>query len=61
MGAGSFPLILVAFSYQMIVPTVCSFLNYDAKDLKRAVVLGTTFPFFVYLLWIFLIHGIHPF
>ncbi len=61
MGASSFPLILVAFSYQMVVPTVCSYLNYNAKELKKAVILGTTFPFLIYLFWIFLIHGIVPF
>ncbi len=53
-------IILATFSYQMIVPTVCSYLAYDAKQLKSAVILGTTIPFIVYLTWIIVVHGVVP-
>jgi tyrosine-specific transport protein len=59
-GAFSFPLILAAFSYQMIVPSLCSCLAYDAKKLKGAILYGTLIPFMIYALWLFVIHGIVP-
>ncbi|MBS0656205.1 MAG: hypothetical protein JSR46_10540 [Verrucomicrobia bacterium] len=54
---GSFSMILATFSYQMVVPSVCSFMNYNAAKLKKAILLGTTIPFVIYSLWIFVIHG----
>ncbi len=57
---GVFSVILSAFSYQMIVPSVCSYLDYDAKKLKKAIVLGTLIPCVVYFLWQFVIHGAVP-
>ncbi len=60
-GLNSFPLIIAAFSYQMIVPSLCSYLNYDVKDLKKSIVIGTSLPFVVYFLWLLVIHGIIPF
>lgn len=54
---GVFSMILATFSYQMVVPSVCAYMNYDVAKLKKAVILGTTIPFFIYSLWIFVIHG----
>lgn len=59
-GIFSIPLILAAFSYQMIVPSVCSYLNYEVRSLKKAILIGTTLPFLVYGLWIFVVHGVVP-
>ncbi len=56
----AFPLILASFSYQMIVPSLCAYLNYEAKSLKKAIIIGTSIPFAVYFLWIFVIHGLIP-
>jgi tyrosine-specific transport protein len=56
----SLPTILTTFSYQMIVPSVCSMLSYDAKMLKRAILIGTGIPCFIYMLWVFVIHGVVP-
>lgn len=60
-GVSSVPLLLAAFSYQMIVPSVCSYLNYQVKPLKKAIVLGTLVPFIVYAIWLLLVHGLIPF
>lgn len=59
-GVGIFSMILATFSYQMIVPSLCSQLNYDPKQLKKAIILGTTIPCVVYVLWVFVIHGVVP-
>lgn len=60
-GFASVPLILAAFSYQMIVPSICSYLDYQVKPLKKAIVIGTLIPFFVYGIWLLLVHGLIPF
>ncbi len=57
---GAFSMILATFSYQMVVPSVCSYLNYDAVKLKKAIILGTTIPFVIYSLWVFVVHGVVP-
>jgi tyrosine-specific transport protein len=57
---GIVSMILATFSYQMVVPSVCSYLKYDTQMLKRAVITGTTLPFAVYSLWLFIIHGCVP-
>ncbi len=54
---GTFSMILATFSYQMVVPSVCSFMNYDAAKLRKVILLGTTIPLVIYSLWIFVIHG----
>ena len=59
-GVSSFSIILATFSYQMVIPSVCALLKYDMKKLKKAVILGTTFPFIIYSLWVLIIHGSVP-
>lgn len=59
-GLGIFSIILATFSYQMVVPSICLQLNYDAEKLKKAIVLGTTIPFLIYTFWLFIIHGVVP-
>lgn len=54
------PLVLTTFSFQMIVPSLTSYLNRDSVAIKRAIILGTTIPFFVYLLWQAVVLGIVP-
>jgi tyrosine-specific transport protein len=57
---GIISMILATFSYQMVVPSVCSYLKYDVKMLRRAVITGTSLPFAVYSLWLLIIHGCVP-
>jgi tyrosine-specific transport protein len=54
------PLIITAFSYQMMVPSLHSFLDNDKKSLRVAVVLGTTISFVVYSLWQIVVFGSVP-
>ncbi|MBX9743890.1 MAG: hypothetical protein K2X08_01620 [Chlamydiales bacterium] len=60
-GLGCFPIIFAAFSYQMIVPSLCSYLDYNVEKLRKSIVLGTAFPFIIYFVWLLIIHGIIPF
>lgn len=57
---GIFSMILATFSYQMVVPSLCLQLNYDADRLKKAIIVGTTIPFAIYTFWLFIIHGVVP-
>jgi tyrosine-specific transport protein len=54
---GTFSMILATFSYQMVVPSVCSFMNYDTARLRKIILFGTTIPFIIYSIWILVIHG----
>ena len=54
------PLIITAFSYQMMVPSLHSFLDNDKRSLRVAVVLGTTITLVVYTLWQVVIFGSIP-
>nr|NGX44464.1 Tyrosine-specific transport protein [Candidatus Anoxychlamydiales bacterium] len=56
----SFPVILVSFGYQGIIPTLTYYMKKDYKKIRLAIILGTSLAFFVYLVWEFLILGIIP-
>lgn len=55
-----FPLLLATFSYQMIVPSLTSYLERDPKSLRFSIILGTTIPFVIYVLWELIVLGIVP-
>lgn len=54
------PTAFTAFGYQGVIPTVASYLNYDFKRVRRAVLLGSGIPLIVYCIWEALILGVVP-
>ena len=56
----SIPLLITAFSFQTMVPSLHPFLDHDKKSLRIAVVLGTSIAFIVYALWLFVVYGSVP-
>jgi tyrosine-specific transport protein len=54
------PVIFTSFSYQGVIPSLATYMQRDAKRLKAAIILGTSFSFVIYLVWEFLILGIIP-
>lgn len=54
------PIVFTSFSYQGTLPTIYHFLEGDVKAVRRAVIIGSSIPFVVYLLWDFLIKSIIP-
>lgn len=54
------PLMLTAFSFQTMVPSLTPYLDRDPKSLRWAIAGGTTLTFIVYLVWQFLVLGIVP-
>lgn len=57
---GSLSIILATFSYQMVIPSVCAYMQYDKEQLRKTIIFGTTLPFIIYALWVFVIHGAVP-
>jgi len=56
----SFPIILISFGYQGIVPSLTYYMKKDYKKIRAAIFLGTSLAFLVYLVWELLILGIIP-
>jgi len=56
----AFPILLTVFSYQIIVPTLVTYVQRDVKVLKRAIFWGTTIPFIAYILWEWIVLGSVP-
>ena len=56
----AFPLLLTAFSFQTMVPSLGPYLHKNASALRKAIVWGTSFAFFVYMVWQTIILGVIP-
>lgn len=54
------PVIFTSFSYQGTIPTLLTYMNRDPKKMRLAIIIGSTIPFVVYLIWDFLIKSIVP-
>lgn len=54
------PILFTAFTYQVIIPTLVTYMDRNVQKIRLAIVLGTIIPLIVYLVWEFLILGIIP-
>jgi tyrosine-specific transport protein len=54
------PVLFTAFTYQVIVPTLMTYMNRNAKKVRFCIIVGTTIPLIIYLVWELLILGIVP-
>jgi tyrosine-specific transport protein len=54
------PAMIVSFGFHNLVPNLTSYFKGDVKRLKLTILLGSTIPLLVYLLWEWLILGIVP-
>lgn len=59
-GAFILPVTLISFGFHQLVPSLTDYLHGDAKALKKALIIGSALPFFVYVLWEYIILGIVP-
>ncbi len=63
----AFPLLITAFGYHVVLPSLRTYLNSDPKALRRAVVVGALTPLVIYLIWEVVtlgtipLHGEHSF
>jgi tyrosine-specific transport protein len=54
------PIAFTSFAYQGIVPTLASYMHHDAKNIRKAILIGSFIPLIAYTLWQWLILGIVP-
>ncbi len=45
------PMILTAFGYQSLIPTLFNYMNRDVHKMRFALILGTAIPLIIYLVW----------
>jgi len=54
------PVIFTAFGFQSLIPTLMTYLNRDIRKMRLAIILGTSIPFLMYVVWEMIILGIIP-
>lgn len=54
------PVVVASFTSHIVIPSLADYLNYDIRNIKKAVIIGSIFPFLFYLLWEFVVVGSIP-
>lgn len=54
------PLLLTTFGFQIIIPSIRTYLKSDVHYLRRAILIGGSIPLIIYLIWEILILGVIP-
>ncbi len=54
------PVLLMAFHFHNIIPTICRTLNHDRKKIRTAIVGGTTIGMFMNVVWLLVVLGALP-
>ncbi|HEX2582810.1 MAG TPA: aromatic amino acid transport family protein [Chlamydiales bacterium] len=54
------PILFTAFTYQVIIPTLMSYMEQNVRKVRIAIFFGSSIPLLIYLLWEFVILGIVP-
>ncbi len=54
------PILFTAFTYQVIIPTLMTYMERNVKKIRLAIFLGSSIPLVIYLLWQFAILGVIP-
>lgn len=54
------PVLFTAFTYQLIIPTLMTYMERNVKKVRLSIILGSSIPLAVYLIWEVLILGIIP-
>jgi tyrosine-specific transport protein len=52
------PVLFTAFTYQVIIPTLMTYMDRNVRKVRLAILFGTCIPLAIYLLWEFVILGI---
>lgn len=54
------PILFTAFTYQVIIPTLMTYMERNVRKIRLAIFFGSSIPLAIYLLWEFVILGIIP-
>lgn len=52
------PAMIISFGFHNLVPSLTTYLNHDRSRLKFAIIVGSSIPLFVYIVWQWLILGL---
>lgn len=55
-----FPILLTSFGFHHIIPTLRTYVGSNKRSLRQAIIIGSSIPLVVYLLWIFATLGSLP-
>lgn len=61
-GAAPFilPVMMISFGFHNMIPSLTSYLDGDRRRLRRTVLLGSSLPLLIYIIWEWLILGLVP-
>jgi len=54
------PILFTSFSYQGIIPSMRNYFHGQNKNVRKVILIGGSIPFFIYIIWEYLILGIVP-
>ena len=54
------PSMIVSFGFHNLVPSLTHYLNRDAKQIRKAIIIGSLIPLAIYIAWDWLILGLVP-
>lgn len=54
------PVVITSFGFHVIIPSLTTYMNHNRKKLTLTIIIGSTLPLIVYVLWEFLILGTVP-
>lgn len=54
------PVLFTAFTYQLMIPTLMTYMDRDVRKVRLAIILGSSIPLAVYLIWEMIILGVIP-
>ncbi len=54
---GAITVVITSFGFASNVPTLCAYVNYDAKMIRRAIIIGSVITLSCYLIWDAVVQG----
>lgn len=54
---GAITVVITSFGFAGSVPTFCSYLHYDMKHIRKAILIGSTITLIAYLIWDAIVQG----
>ena len=54
------PIAFISFAFQGIIPTLANYMHHDAKNIRKAILIGSFIPLVAYTIWNGVILGIVP-
>ncbi len=54
------PVLFTGFGYHNVIPSLTTYLNKERRELRIAIIIGTSVPFIIYFLWLWVILGSVP-